>query len=160
MHVLHQHSGLVHTLSWSPDGAMLASADADGAIVLWRVADWRPLVTLSGHTQHIWKVCWDRDGQRLLSVGHDGTVRIWSAAQLREVCRLSDVTQRVALVAWSPDGTIISGYAAGGVRLWSAADGRLLHTFADARLVTWAPGGQALASVGSDSAIRLWKIER
>src|SRR6185436_13782723 len=127
--VLHQHSGLVHTLAWSPDGAMLASADADGAIVLWRVADWRPLATLSGHTQHIWKVCWDRDGQRLLSVGHDGTVRIWSAAQLREVCRLSDVTQRVALVAWSPDGTIISGYAAGGVRLWSAADGRLLHTF-------------------------------
>lgn len=37
---LHAHNGQIHGLAFSPDGNFLVAGANDGAVVLWRVADW------------------------------------------------------------------------------------------------------------------------
>jgi WD40 repeat protein len=67
-------------------------------------------------------------------------------------------------VSWSPDGKCIAtGSAGGAVKLWDAATGRPIASFAGhvgaVRCVAWSPGGDTLASAGDDESIRLWNVE-
>src|SRR5512147_2631759 len=48
--VLRGHEGTVHSVVFSPDGAILASGSCDGTIKLWDVAAGRERMTLRGHT--------------------------------------------------------------------------------------------------------------
>jgi WD40 repeat protein len=44
------HTGWVNSVSFSPDGRLLASGSEDKTIKLWRVADGSLVRTLTGHT--------------------------------------------------------------------------------------------------------------
>ena len=49
-------------MDWSPDMALVASGDADGAV---RVADpvtGHPVACLDGHAAPVWAVCWEPGG--------------------------------------------------------------------------------------------------
>jgi RNA polymerase sigma factor (sigma-70 family) len=72
-----------HTLTglvFSPDGATLATADADGSVSLWDLAKEQSRVTLKGHDGPVWCVAFSPDGQTLASGGDDGTLRLWPVA--------------------------------------------------------------------------------
>jgi WD40 repeat protein/serine/threonine protein kinase len=67
-------------------------------------------------------------------------------------------------VSWNPDGkSIATGSEGGAVKLWDAATGRSIASFAGhvgvVRCVAWAPRGDILASAGDDHTIRLWNVE-
>lgn len=44
---LRGHRDRVECVTFSPDGKLLASGDQAGKIIVWRVADWQPVVTVS-----------------------------------------------------------------------------------------------------------------
>jgi WD40 repeat protein len=76
---LRGHTAAVAGLSWSPDGARLASGSLDKTVKLWEVLTGQELLTLRAHTFNVSGVAFSRDGQRLTSVGQDGTVNVWEA---------------------------------------------------------------------------------
>lgn len=47
------HKNWVLCVSWSPDGALVASGDMDGNIWLWDPATGKPLGTCKGHSKWI-----------------------------------------------------------------------------------------------------------
>jgi WD40 repeat protein len=47
--------GFVRSVSFSPDGSLLASGSGDKTIKLWRVADGSLVRTLTGHTNWVWR---------------------------------------------------------------------------------------------------------
>ena len=73
------HVGWVLSVSFSPDGATLASGSWDGTVRLWDANAGEHLRTLTGHTGLVTSVSFSPEGATLASGSWDGTVRLWDA---------------------------------------------------------------------------------
>jgi WD40 repeat protein len=71
------HAGSVCALAFGPDGRVLASGGAEGAVMLWDVPQARLLATLEWHLGPVRGVAFSPDGERLASASADGAVRLW-----------------------------------------------------------------------------------
>ncbi|MEM9482296.1 MAG: LamG-like jellyroll fold domain-containing protein [Cyanobacteria bacterium P01_F01_bin.116] len=75
---LSSHSCTVTSLSFSPDGRLLASADADGQIILWDLRHHEESHTIQAHSQTVTGLSFSPDGQLFASASADGTVKLWN----------------------------------------------------------------------------------
>jgi len=74
---LQAHSGAVGDVVFSPDGTLLASANNDGTIRLWRVADGKSLAILADTSiQQMTHIAFNADGTLLAAAG-DEDLRLW-----------------------------------------------------------------------------------
>lgn len=71
------HDSSTTALAFSPDGQLLASADARGNIRLWRVSDGRLLKTVTSPGDVILALAFSPDGAWLVSGGQGRVVRFW-----------------------------------------------------------------------------------
>ncbi len=151
-------------VSFSPDGATLASAGCGGTIRLWDVATRSQLgEPLRGHEDLVGAVSFSPDGSILASAGRDG-IRFWDIAtyaQLGEPPHGLDGW--VGSASFSPDGSILASAGRDGIRLWDVATpaqlGEPLHgDDAWVSSVSFSPDGSTIASAGQDGTIRLWDV--
>ena len=111
------------SLSWSPDGARLASACGHG-INIWNVKEGRETLMLRGHTDAATGVSWSPDGLRVASTGADRSVRIWDPNTGEETLLIPGHASTVFCdVAWSPDGLRLARAGLEDVRIWDATLG-------------------------------------
>lgn len=68
----------VHSIAFSPNGRLLASASADGTIHLWNVNRHRLWMVLRASKRSLNAVAFDPHGRTLVSGGDDQAVRFWS----------------------------------------------------------------------------------
>ena len=97
-HTLIGHRSEVLSVSWSPDGARLATGSADGTAKVWDAAGGREPLTLMGHAREVSSVSWSPDGTRLATGSDDGTAKVWDAAGGREPLTLEGHTGLVCSV--------------------------------------------------------------
>jgi WD40 repeat protein len=67
----------VFSVTFSPDGKMIAAGCGDGRIELWEVASHKRRATLRGHAEEVTSVAFSGDGKLLASRGAEATVRLW-----------------------------------------------------------------------------------
>lgn len=79
---LEGHTKPLRAVCFSPDGVFLASAGADGAVLVWVVSSGRLAHRIDAHKGSVNELEFLNDSQ-LMSVGSDWTMRIWDMATAR-----------------------------------------------------------------------------
>lgn len=161
--VLGYNQESIASLTFSPDGQIIAAGLRDNTIRLWSVASGEPLATLKGHTGSVTGLIYSPDGKTLVSGSEDNTVRLWDTKTGKVTQILKGHTGAVAALAYSPDGKIIASSANDNtIRLWDAKSGESQATLlGHDSLVTslsFSPYGR-IASGSTDSTVRLWDVD-
>jgi WD40 repeat protein len=124
----------LHALQFSPNGHLLAAADANRHVYVWEVMTDRLLLTLQGHTDQVMSLAWSPDSQQLAtasgidalaqpfgseSVVGDHTIRIWNVAAGATIRTIQAHRGAIEGLIWTPDGsTIISGSLDRSIVFW------------------------------------------
>lgn len=161
--VFTQSFSSILSLTYSPDGQMLAAGHSNGGLRVWRLTDYQPLCAVQAHTDWVRAVAFSPDGTYFASSSDDATIRLWDTATGEPRRTLLDHTDYVQAIAFHPQGELASGSHDGTIKLWDISTGSVLQTLASqgaleiipVRAVAFSPDGRYLASA-SDNIVKLW----
>ncbi|WP_414755247.1 WD40 repeat domain-containing protein [Anabaena sp. CCY 9910] len=164
-------SGQAWTVSFSPDGQILASGSQDGSLNLWDVPTGKLIRTLK-HSEPVIGVVFSPDGQTLVSNLDLGSIiRLWNW-RTGEIIRIKDDPDtyqrgfenfKTQPATFSPDGQTLFTTSGSGSLLqsWNVKTGKRTGSF-DAKssinAVAISSDGNTLATGIRDNAIKLWNI--
>jgi WD40 repeat protein len=161
------HADYVRSISFSPDGRMLAAAggapQSEGEIKIWDTLTRQLLKNLRGHKDCIYSVAWSKDGKLIASGSYDRMVKLWDASTGKELRNLQDHIDAVFSVSFSPSGKLLASASQDRtVKIWDVASGKRLFTLSDASdgltSVAYSPTGDRVAAVGYDKTIYVWEL--
>lgn len=175
----------VERLAIGPDSATLASAQLDGSIILWKLADGSRLHVLDarGRSDNLFEVllgpspfqdleslAFSPDGSLLASDISGDEFRLWDVASGRQLHAFNDEDNRRTSLAFSPDGSLLAvggGWQGrdgtqGTLQVWDVARRSLRYSLEGHTNVvqglSFSPDGAELTSADQDRAIRRWSM--
>lgn len=174
------------SVSWSPDGAALATGSDRGAVMIWpsdasllsraRGGDLKPIGTYRGpvkdsvfaSSKPVTAVAWSPVGGRLAAVVETRPdtpdpcdVCVWSVGTDEPAWTQRISEGLVRAISWSGDGTRLAVATAGGAtKIVDGESGQVLRELPSHGggiwALAWAPDDSALATGGDDGRIVVW----
>ncbi len=159
---LEGHDSGIFSISFSPNGKVLASLSSDEIIKLWDRETGREIRTLKGYNESFRSVSFSPDG-KILAAGGDKNILLWDVETGKEIGTLKGHNGNVSSLSFSPDGRIL---AAGGygnnILLWDVETREEISTLKGhnetVSSLSFSSDGRILAA-GGDKNIHLWDIK-
>ncbi|MEP6756210.1 MAG: hypothetical protein ABJA67_11970 [Chthonomonadales bacterium] len=157
----------VRSVAISPNGQMLAAAGGlpgqSGQVVIWNVADLKPIKTLEGHTDNILGMAFSADNLRIATTSYDKTVRIWDIASAKSTVELKDHADAVFGATYAAKGKyLVTVSADRSVRVWDGITAKRLYSLAGTQepimSVSANPTADIIATGGAERVVRLWNL--
>jgi WD40 repeat protein len=156
--ILHAGTGGVNAAAYSPDSALVVTADADGTARIFSTASGARLALME-HDRPVTDASFSPDGRMLATASRDRTVRLWNrdGSPIRTLRHDAPVLD----LEFSPDQrTLVTATTAGTVHIWGldrSGSHEVLTTPGPER-VTISADGEFLAVVGADTVARVYSL--
>lgn len=155
---LAEHQQPVNSVSFSPDGDLIASASDDSTIKLW-TSYGDEVATLKGHTGAVYSVSFSPNGKILASASDDGTVKLWSRDG-KQITTIKGHQGAVNTVSFSPNGQAIASAGVDGtIKLWNLQGRQIKSIKAHQDKIYSVSYGKILASASEDKTVKLWNSQ-
>ncbi|NEQ67280.1 MAG: hypothetical protein F6K21_17585 [Symploca sp. SIO2D2] len=158
------HKDSVTSVSFSPDGKLIASGSADNTVKLWSV-DGKEIATFEGHKDKITSIAFSPDSQMVVSGSADNIMKLWKpeGKEGKEIASFQGHKDIITSISFSPNGQMVaSGSVDKTVTLWNL-EGKVITTFKEHKEtvtgVAFSPDSQMVASSSLDKTIRLWSLD-
>ena len=120
------HKRSVKSISFSPDGKIMASGSYDTTIRLWSLPEGRYKKTLKGHRKSINSMDFSADGKLLASASRDNTARVWDVETGKHKKIFKGHKDDVMHIALSPDGKTLASWGIDQIlNIWDVETGKL-----------------------------------
>ncbi len=159
------HTGQVNSISFNPNGKVLATASDDNTVKLWNTTSHKEITTLIGHIDKVNSVSFSPDGKVLATGSVDKTVKLWDTSTYKEITTLK-YEQEVRGISFSPNGKILAAATySNTVKLRDTStysdtsiykEIQTLNHKAWVHSVSFSPDGKMLVSVSGDNTVKLW----
>lgn len=121
-YILSDHAWAVLTVTFSPDGSILATGSDDRTIKLWDVTTGQVMHTLLGHSWSVVALAFTPDGKTLISGSWDKTVKLWNVSTGQEIATLCGHLDSLSAIATSPIVRLIASSSRDRtIKLWQQA---------------------------------------
>jgi len=162
--VLTGHGASIRSVSFSPDGGMLATGSHDRTIKLWDIEARRELPVMYPHGKAILTISFSSDGRTVATGSEDETVILTDVVKGEKLWKSGNFGSNVNSVALSADGRMLAvGTSDGRIRLLDAVSHKELWrkpaTHGESvNSVAFSPDGKSLASGSIDQIVKLWDV--
>lgn len=148
--------------AYSPDGTLIAVADAGGMVTLYDPSTRRPLRSIEAHVGLARGLAFSSDGAILATGGDDRGIRLWNTATGEMVGRPVGLSH-VESLAISPDGGRLISAGIHGVVDHAIKEGQPPQTRGlsenQAHAVSFSPDGSLVAAAFHDHSVSLFDPE-
>jgi WD40 repeat protein len=157
-----EHAGSIEGVAYSANGALLASCDQTGLILVWDAKTGSERYRTQLPNGKSYSVAFSHDDQWLAVGCNAGKVLIWDL-QTGEQRTLHEQNSDVRAVQFSPTGEYFaSGSSDHVIVLWQTAAWALADRWTDhlgiVRTMAWSPDAQYVATGSSDRSIKVWAV--
>jgi WD40 repeat protein len=158
------------SVSFGPDGRLLALGGEDGAVTVLDWAAGETLLQADGHKGGVTALAFSGDGDWLASGGAaDRMVKVWGLGGGPRPAHTLPAPSPVCDLAFSPDGKRLAGTSRDVVRLWDPERDQEVLTLRGAPQRFWdppfnprvafSPDGRRLAASNWNESISVWEAE-
>jgi WD40 repeat protein len=155
--------GAVLSVSFSPDGQILAVASYDRTVKLYSSDTLQLVNTFKGHNLAVDSVSFSDNGRLLATGGRDGIAKLWDVGVPQEP---GFSARGVPLdIVFSPDGCCLATaeFHQSAVKLWDVTTRKELRSFeghkGGANAMAFSPNGQRLVTGSAEEgAVKLWDV--
>lgn len=160
------HSYDISSISYSPDGSLLASGSNDGKIKLWDTANSTCIITFTEHTSKISDLKFAPNKNNvLISSSYDGTVRAYDLIKYRNFRIMTTPTPaQLSCLAVDFSGEIIcaGGMEPYSIYVWALKSGDLIdilrgHT-GPISCLAFSTTKDLLVSGSWDKSVKMWEL--
>jgi hypothetical protein len=122
---LRGHTAMITDVSWRDDSNVVASASEDGTVKLWEMENGGNIKNWAAHGGGAAGVRFTHDG-KLASTGRDRVTKLWdqNGGLQKQFEPLPDLGLRVAVT--HENAKVVSGDWSGAVKVWNAADAKVV----------------------------------
>lgn len=155
------HEELIQALAFSPDGAWLATAGANGMLKLWDARKGQLKAKLGGHYGSVYGLDFASDSKHFVSAGSDRTVRMWNVGVERAVAVLYGHSSHIYTAAFAPGGDrVVTASYDQTARIWDVRAGQPVAILQGHRRgitsASFSRQGERIVTASEDHTARLW----